>query len=84
MRAARENYLSQLKELELDEACGRLVPAADVRMEASTKARATRDRLVALPERLSALLAATNDIEDVRRILEEEIRRICGKEAVAC
>jgi len=76
-RAARELYQAQLAKLELDRQRGTLVRADEVRVGAFTMARKARDQLMALPERVAALLAATSDAAEVQRILEEEIERVC-------
>jgi hypothetical protein len=76
-RAARELYQAQLAKLELDRRRGALVSADEVRLSAFNMARKARDQLIALPERLSTILAATEDAIEVQRILEEEIERIC-------
>jgi hypothetical protein len=46
-------------------------------------ARKARDQLIALPERVAANLAATQEPAEVQRILEEEIERICQEIADA-
>ncbi len=76
-RAARELYQAQLAKMELDRQRGVLVRADEVRVGAFNLARKARDQLIALPERLAAILAATLDAAEVQRILEEEIERIC-------
>ena len=76
-RAARELYQAQLSKLELDRERGVLVRADEVRLGAFNMARKARDQLIAIPERLDVVLAATTDPAEVRRILEEEIERIC-------
>ena len=82
-RAARELYQAQLAKLELDRRRGALVPADEVRLGAFNMARKARDQLIALPERLAAVLAATEKPAEVQRILEEEIERICQEIADA-
>ena len=82
-RAARELYQAQLAKLELDRRRGALVPADEVRLGAFNMARKARDQLIALPERLAAVLAATEEPAEVRHILEEEIERICQEIADA-
>ena len=82
-RAAREVAQAQLVRLELEEKRGTLVRADEVRLGAFNMARKARDQLIALPERVSALLAATGDALEVQRILEEEIERICQEIADA-
>jgi len=76
-RAARELYQAQLAKLELDRQRGILIRADEVRIGAFNMARKARDQLIALPDRVSAILAATQDAAEVQRILEEEIERIC-------
>ncbi|MDX9741980.1 MAG: hypothetical protein RBT81_12525 [Gammaproteobacteria bacterium] len=80
-RAARELYQAQLSKLELDRKRGTLVRADEVRLGAFNMARKARDQLIALPERLAAVLAAIDDPIDVQYILEEEIERICQEVA---
>ncbi len=76
-RAARELYSARLAQLAFEEKRGSLVEAAQVRLAAFNCARKARDMLVALPEKLSAALAATVDPGEVTRLLEEEVERIC-------
>ena len=76
-RAAREVCQAQLAKLQLDRQRGTLVRADEVRIAAFNAARGARDQLIALPERLSAILAGIQDADEVRRILEEEIERVC-------
>jgi hypothetical protein len=76
-RAARELYQAQLVKLELDRRRGELVRADEVRLGAFNMARKARDQLIALPDRLATILAATEDPAEVHRILTDEIERIC-------
>ncbi len=76
-RAARELYQAQLVKLELDRQRGTLVRADQVKVAAFNSARKARDQLIALPNRVAALLAATQDTAEVQRILDEEIEKIC-------
>jgi hypothetical protein len=82
-RAAREVYQAQLAKIELDRQRGILVRADEVKVGAFNMARKARDQLIALPERVAANLAATQDPAEVQRILEEEIERICQEIADA-
>jgi hypothetical protein len=82
-RAARELYQAQLAKLELDRQRDVLVRADEVRLGAFNMARKARDQLIALPERVAAILAATEDAAEVQRILEEDIERICQEIADA-
>ena len=76
-RAARELYSAQLTRQKLELQRGILVRADEVRLGAFQMARKARDQLIALPERVSAVLAATEDPAEVQRILDEEVERIC-------
>lgn len=76
-RAARELYQAQLVKLELDRKRGELVRADEVRLGAFSMARKARDQLIALPDRLATILAATEDPSEVHRILADEVERIC-------
>jgi hypothetical protein len=60
--------------LEYKTKSGELVPVADVKAQAFTLARAVRDGLLALPDRVAPMLAATQDAAQVHRLLSEEIR----------
>jgi len=82
-RAARELYQAQLAKLELDRQRGVLIRADEVRVGAFNMARKARDQLIALPERVAAILAATDDPAEVQCILEEEIERLCQEIADA-
>ena len=76
-RAARELYQAQLTKLHLDRERGTLVRADEVRVAAFNAARSARDKLMGIPRRVSAVLAAIDDAKEVERILDEEIERIC-------
>lgn len=76
-RADREVCQAQRAKLDLERQQGILVRADEVKLGAFNVARKARDQLIALPERVAALLAATQDPAEVHRILEEEIERIC-------
>lgn len=82
-RAARELYQAQLAKIELDRQRGILVCADEVKVGAFNMARKARDQLIALPERVSAIIAATQEPAEVKRILGEEIERICQEIADA-
>ena len=79
-RAARDVYQAHLAKIELDRQRGTLVSADEVKVGAFNMARKARDQLIALPERVAANLAATQDPAEVQRIPEEEIARICQEE----
>lgn len=73
-RARREHYLAEKARLEALQGRGELVPAADVKTEAFARARAVRDALLGLADRLAPILAATTDARECHRLITEEHR----------
>ena len=73
-RARREHYQAEKARLEALQGRGELVPAADVRKEAFGLARAIRDKLMGIADRLAPQLAATQDSRICHHLLSEEIR----------
>jgi hypothetical protein len=67
-------YDAKLAELEYKTRIAELVPAAQVRNEAFEQARAVRDSLLSLANRLAPILAATTDSRECHRLLMEEHR----------
>ena len=74
-RAVRENYLARLAKIEFEERTAKLISRDEVQVAAFTKARAVRDNLLNLPDRLAATLAAESDSDKVHQMLTEEIRK---------
>lgn len=50
------------------------MPVAEVKTEAFALARAVRDALMGIPDRLAPMLAATQDARQVHHLLSEELR----------
>lgn len=73
-RARREHYLAEKARLEALQGRGELVPADDVKKEAFALARAVRDGMLGIADRLAPLLAATTDARQVHQLLDQEIR----------
>ena len=73
-RARREHYQAEKARLEALQGRGELVPAAEVRKEAFGLARAIRDKLMGIADRLAPQLAATQDSRICHHLLSEEIR----------
>jgi hypothetical protein len=76
-RVAREFYMAQLAKLELERRSGEVVRADEVKVAAFNMTRETKERLRAIPGNVTDAIAATQDVDEVRRILEEEIDRVC-------
>jgi hypothetical protein len=73
-RALKERYCAQIKKLEFEEKVGKLLQEEDVKRGAFEMYRKTRDTLINLIDRISALLAAEKKEAVVRVFLETEIR----------
>ena len=73
-RARREHYQAEKARLDALQGRGELVPAADVERQAFELARAVRDGLMVIPDRVASLLAATSEPRQVHHLLTEEIR----------
>lgn len=76
-RAARETFEARLKELDLKVRTGKLISVDEVRIVAFNASRKARDLLLAIPDRVSAVVAGLTDASEVHRVLSEEIRRVC-------
>ena len=66
---------SEKARIELEKIQGSLVEAKEVKKAAFDIARKTRDRLLAVPDRISNLLATEEDPHKIREILDGELRR---------
>ena len=78
-RARREKALARKAELELEEKIGSLVPLNEVEQRAFEDARRARDLLIAIPERIAAVLAAITNPAEILTVLETEIEAVCGE-----
>jgi len=78
-RARREKALARRAELELEEKIGSLVPVSEVQQAGFESARKVRDLLIAIPERVAAVLAAIDEPAEILTVLETEIEAICGE-----
>lgn len=74
-RAIREALNARLTKLDYEERLRQLVPAAEVKREAFEMGRTFRDRMLAIPRRVAASLAAESDVKRVEGRLASEIRR---------
>lgn len=72
--AIREEWVAELARLDAMERNGELVSKAQEKAEAFNCARAVRDALLGLADRLAPMLAATTDARECHRLLTEEHR----------
>ena len=73
-RARREHYLAEKARLDALQGRKELLPADQVKAEALALARALRDGLMRVADRMAPTLAATADARQVHHLLTEEIR----------
>lgn len=81
-RAVREAYQARLAKLEFEERSGKLIDAAEVKARAFRLARGARDALLTMPDRLAPILASSTDVQEVHRLMIEDIERVCKKIAI--
>ena len=74
-RALLTGYKAELARLELERTKSTLVDADEVRKSAFECARRTRDTILSLPNRLSAILAAENSEHKIREYLTTELAK---------
>jgi len=74
-RAKSEHFRSELARLDLEIKEQELVEASRVELEAFSAARAVRDSLGNIPDRVSNQLAAETDSVVIHQLLTKEIRR---------
>ena len=74
-RAKSEHFRAELARLDLEVKEQQLVEVARVQREAFTAARAVRDALGNIPDRVSNQLAAESDAVVIHQTLTEEIRK---------
>jgi len=72
-KRARAVYQAERERLAVMREKGELILAADVRQEATRLARQVRDLLLIIPARNAARVAAMQDQEDIRALLQQEI-----------
>ena len=68
-------YQARLAKLEFEEKSGKLHDVDECKQDAFKAARATRDAMLGIPDRLSAELAGETDQFKIRQRLETEIRQ---------
>lgn len=73
-RAVKEAYQARIARLQYEEMTGQLIRTDGVKVEAFRRARMVRDQILAVPDRMAAILAAEADAAEVCRLLEDELR----------
>ncbi len=73
-KAVKAAFDAKLAQLDYQRQSGELVPAKEVKESAFAMARAVRDRMLGITDRLAPVLAATTDARKVHQLLDEEIR----------
>lgn len=74
-RSIKEFYAAKMAQLEYEREAGLLIPAAQVQSESFKLARMVRDRIMAIPARLSAELVGHTDQKVIAKKLVDELRR---------
>lgn len=72
-RSLRESYQARLAKLDYEQRSGKLVDSDEVRESGFKVARAVRDSLMNVPDRIDAILAAETDRHSVHTILTKAI-----------
>ncbi len=72
-RAVKEFYAARLAKLEFEEREGKLVNIDEINVQHFNRARRLRDRLLMIPRRLAAQLAAETDTRSVEEALDAAI-----------
>lgn len=75
-RAARERINAAQQQLDYSKALGQLVSVAEVKQLSSRRYRAIRDRVLNIPDRVAAVLAAERDPAQVHATLTAELKRV--------
>lgn len=76
-RAKKEAYDAELARLKVEKEKAKLVEVDEVKAEAFKLARAVRDALLNIPDRVAGELAAETDEFKIHKRLTEEIRQAC-------
>ena len=78
-RTVHEHYRARLAKLDYEERVGQLVRADEVRETAFNTYRQFRDRMLTIPDRIAAELAAETDAARAHQLLAGEIRNALGE-----
>jgi len=78
-REEKADYELRIAKLDYEERAGLLIPVEDIVKAASVKVARTRDKLLAIPDRIDALLAAETDAARCNAIMRDEIDKALGE-----
>lgn len=70
------NLKAQLMTFEVQRESGELLLATEVKAAESKMCAAIKNTLIGIPDRISALCAATSDPKEVKKLLREELRQV--------
>jgi hypothetical protein len=77
--AIEKTYKAKREKIAYERDIGKLVDADEVRAATFKAGRAARDRMLGIPARLAAVLAAVSEPAEVQRLLEEAIVQACAE-----
>ncbi len=72
-RSIKETYSAKMAQIAYEEKSGSLCKTEDVARAAKDMSRITRDYLLTLPDKLSPILAAENDVDEIFKLLSDEV-----------
>ena len=78
-RAVNETFKAKVSQMEYEERAGKLIPAARASDYAASFSAIVKDGLMAMPDRLSPMLAAVADEKAIHRMLVAEVSALLRK-----
>jgi hypothetical protein len=78
-RAVNETFKAKVSQMEYEERAGKLMPAARASEYAATFSAIVKDGLMAMPDRLSPMLAAVDDEKAIHRMMVAEVSALLKK-----
>lgn len=76
-RAIKEAYAAKMAQVNYEEKAGNLIDADEVKKAVRLIARTVRDSLMNIPDKLAPILTAETDMDEVHKILTDEVRNAC-------
>jgi hypothetical protein len=78
-RAVNETFKAKVSQMEYEERAGKLIPAVRASEYAASFSAIVKDGLMAMPDRLSPMLAAVDDEKAIHRMLAAEVSALLRK-----